>query len=125
MSNQNLHPEIQTILIHYLQTWRSNSTPTYIPSNSTLQTALYQQKHIGHLQFIEGYWSRLFNTCLSTHLNNINNTQSSLLLFLSKTQRRIWQIAWALWEHRNKFLHDRNKSFHPKEIKNLQEEITI
>ena len=82
------------------------------------------QQHIGHLQFIEGFWSIKFNQCQKLHFKNINSTQSSQLL-LSKVQRRIWKIAWALWEHRNNFLHDRNKSFHPQEIKDVVNEITF
>ena len=29
-----------------------------------------------------------------------------------------------MWDHRNKFLHDRNKSFHPNEIEDIIKEIT-
>ena len=28
-----------------------------------------------------------------------------------------------MWDHRNKFLHDRNHSFHPKEIDDMNKEI--
>ena len=34
-------------------------------------------------------------------------------------------VAWALWEHRNKFLHDRNKSFHPQEINEIHRDFAI
>ena len=119
MKTQNIHPEIQSIILNYLHSWRNQQQPTYLPSNPTLQNALQEQRHIGHLQFLEGFWSHKFHTCQKTHLNNINSVQSSQLL-LSKTQRRIWKIAWASWEHRNNFLHDRNKSFYPKEINDIK-----
>ena len=122
METQNLHPEIRSIIINHLQQWRINQPLTYTPSNPTLQQALYEQTHIGQLQFLDGFWSRKFETCQKKHLSNIKSLQSSQLL-LSKTQRRIWKVAWILWEHRNNFLHDRNKSFHPKEIKDIQREI--
>ena len=85
---------------------------------------MHEQRHICHLQFIEGFWSTKFNQCQTHHLKNINTTQSSQLL-LSKVQRRIWKVAWSLWAHRNNFLHDRNKSFHPQEIKDIVKEITF
>ena len=37
MHQQNLHPEIQTIITTYLQSWRTNIIPTYTPSNTILQ----------------------------------------------------------------------------------------
>ena len=89
MLKQNLHPEIQSIVTKYLHTWRHNQQPTFSPSNLTLQDALHEQRHIGHLQFIEGFWSSKFQQCQCTHLINIKSLQSSQLL-LSKTQRRIW-----------------------------------
>ena len=108
MNKQNLHPEIRTIILDYLRSWHNQSTPTFI----------------GHLQFLQGFWSHNFDTCFKVHLNNLNSLQSSQLL-LSKTQRQIWMVAWALWEHRNKFLHDRNKSFHPQEINEIHRDFAI
>ena len=118
IETQNLHQEIQDIIIHFLQQWRNHKSPTFKPSNPILQAAMHEQRHICHLQFIEGFWSTKFNQCQTHHLKNINTTQSSQLL-LSKVQRRIWKVAWSLWAHRNNFLHDRNKSFHPQEIKDM------
>ena len=122
MEKQSIHVEIQDIILHYLQSWRKQQQPRYNPSNPTLQTALHEQHHIGTLQFLEGFWSTKFYECQNIHLNNINSVQSSQFL-LSKTQRRIWKIAWEAWEHRNNFLHDQNKSFHPKEINDIKLEI--
>ena len=44
-------------------------------------------------------------------------------LLLSKVQRRVWHIAWKIWEHRNKFLHETNHSYHPTEIIAINAEI--
>ena len=38
-------------------------------------------------------------------------------------QRRIWLIAWKLWEHRNKYLHETRKSIHPQDVRNIHQEI--
>ena len=42
---------------------------------------------------------------------------------LSKTQRRIWMIAWNMWLNRNNTLHKEKLSIHPANIKNLNREI--
>ena len=52
-----------------------------------------------------------------------NQSNKSPQLLLSKLQRCIWLIAWKSWEHRNKFLHEENKSYHPEEIKLIKKEI--
>ena len=55
------------------------------------------------------------------HLDN--HIIRSPKLLLSQLQRKIWHIAWQLWEHRNLFLHDTNKSYHPQEIQAIDKEI--
>ena len=36
----------------------------------------------------------------------------SSILWMTKLQRRIWEIPWLLWEHRNNILHGDNNSDH-------------
>lgn len=38
-------------------------------------------------------------------------------------QRRIWQIAWDLWEHRNNLLHNEGNRAHRKEVEDLNSAI--
>ena len=105
-----------------MNNWRNHTKSKYQPSNHHMIQAHADQNRIGWDSFIEGFWSKSFNECQSEHLTHINNTKSSLLL-LSKAQRRIWKIAWHLWNHHNAILHDKNKSFHPSEIQNIDKEL--
>ena len=98
MQKQQIHNELIEVIIHNLNTWRNSKQPTYQPSNSTLQTAIKEQDNIGWNHFIEGFWFKNFILCQQIHFNTLNITKSTILL-LSKTQRRIWQIAWQLWDH--------------------------
>ena len=38
-------------------------------------------------------------------------------------KRRIWQIAWDMWGHRNNHLHDQLNSIHPQENININNKI--
>ena len=48
---------------------------------------------------------------------------ASAEILMSKVQRKIWHIAWEMWKHRNKFLHETNYSHHPQEIKEIDLEV--
>ena len=122
MTKNKIHSEITELILDNLNHWRNNTRSSYKPSNSTLLLALHQQRRIGWDSLIEGFWSKAFYICQKEHLELQNNTKSTILL-LSKVQRRIWQIAWRLWDHRNKILHDENKSFQPSDIQNINKKI--
>ena len=47
----------------------------------------------------------------------------SATLWMSRVQRRIWEIAWALWMQRNEWLHEDNKSVHFAEASAIHSEI--
>lgn len=123
MISQDLYPELVTLIITELNNWRDNHTSTYTPTNQHLQQALTSQRRIGWFHFIEGFWANSFVLCQQAFFDANNSPKSSTLL-LSKTQRRIWKVAWSLWSHRNQYLHDTNNSFHPQEIQNIDHEIT-
>ena len=122
MQSQQFHSEIIEVIIHNLNCWRENKQPTYIPANILLNKAVKEQRNIGWNHFIEGFWSKHFELCQQSHFESIKTTKSTVLL-LSKTQRRIWRIAWQLWNHRNNILHDSNHSFHPQELEQINQEI--
>ena len=52
-----------------------------------------------------GMWLRDWSILQQSHYDTIGSRRSGKL-WLSKLIRRIWQIAWNLWIHRNKALHE-------------------
>ena len=48
-----------------------------------------------------------------------NDDQKSPLLWMSKFQRRVWEIPWKLWEHRNQALHGDGSLIHIQEKRNI------
>ena len=112
-------------MIEYLNAWHHHS-PTQ-PSHQyspLLQQAIRQQSQIGWQSFIEGFWSSTWRKHQEEYLKSIK-TQRSALLWASRLQRRIWQIAWTMWEHRNNILHSDGKTIHQYETKLVDQEINI
>ena len=72
MDTQNLRPKFQSIVLNYPQSWRSNITPTYTPSITALQSVPHEQHKIGHIQFIEDFWSK--NSILASKLISTTST---------------------------------------------------
>ena len=77
---------------------------------------------MGWFPFILGFWSKQFLQCQTDHMKDMQSEKSPILL-LSKLQRQIWHIAWKAWEHRNTVLHEDQNSYHPEEIKLINNEI--
>ena len=44
-------------------------------------------------------------------------------LWIARFQRRIWEIAWQLWQQQNKFLHNDGRTIHFQETAAVNREI--
>ena len=121
-SKAQIHPEMIKAITVSITNWREGISTTYQTHHTLLKRALRNQKDIGWNNFIEGFWAKEWTECQAAHYSNISS-QRSAQLWISKTQRRIWKIAWYMWENRNKFLHETQHSIHPQEILLLDNEI--
>ena len=107
--------EMAQAIIEYLNSWHHDSAISDIQVySSRLQDALQQQNQIGWQSFLEGYWSIKWREYQTHHLVSIQSQRSSVL-WISQLQRRIWKVAWTLWEHRNTILHSEGKTIHQYE----------
>lgn len=116
-------PNMIDIIRDSLLEWR-NSSRGYlnVPNNALLRTAVRRQQNIGWRSFIEGFWTREWRECQHAHLANIRSKRSSLL-WITKVQRRIWEIAWKMWMHRNGALHNEGTTINRYEMRALDMEI--
>ena len=115
MLQNKVHSELKKLIIKGIEAWVYKTPITYSPSNQHLQRAQKLQDRIGWFPFLLGFWADSFFKCQQEYMQEQRHLKSPQLL-LSKVQRRVWHIAWKLWEHRNKFLHETNHSYHPTEI---------
>jgi hypothetical protein len=118
------HPELVELIVLGLTSWRNSSLLPleYDILEPTLIQAYRKQRRIGWRSFIEGYWAIDWRLCQAAHFNQINSQKSSIL-WISRVQRKIWHIAWKMWEQRNEFLHHNGETIHTYEMNALGEEI--
>ena len=123
MLASDIEPDIATSIISNLQGWYKNDFPTTSGTNNHLVSqAIRKQTHIGWKSFLEGFWVKEWEQAQNIYFKEKSSPKSTELL-ISKAQRRIWKIAWPLWLHRNEILHETQKSIHPQEMINLDEEV--
>jgi hypothetical protein len=116
-------PQLITIIRDSLLEWRLSSRGYQgRPQNDLLYTAVRRQNNIGWRSFIEGFWACEWRECQTLHFRDIRSKRSSLL-WITKVQRRIWEIAWKMWLHRNDTLHNDGSTIHKHEMRALDIEI--
>jgi hypothetical protein len=100
MLSNNGHPELVELIILGLTKWHNNERIplSYDILEPDLAKAWSKQRRIGWTSFIEGFWVIEWRACQTTYLKHINSHKSSTL-WISRVQRRIWLIAWNMWDH--------------------------
>jgi hypothetical protein len=112
MRAQQLHTTATNIICDSLDSWRySRPLPSIQTSDPTFRHAIQEQDALGWDNMIRGHtstaWATLFQEAI-----NFTNHRTTGILWMAKVQRKIWEIAWAMWEHRNKQLHVDGQSVH-------------
>jgi hypothetical protein len=124
MTTNHGHPELVELIIMGLSKWHSQEL---IPLEfeilePSLQRAYSQQRHLGWASFIEGYWSKEWQRCQTDYLQQLKSQKLSLL-WISRVQRKIWMIAWEMWEHCNTNLHHNGTTIHLYKMDAINHEI--
>jgi hypothetical protein len=102
--SNNTPPEMARMIVEGLSSWRhGNSTATtHIP---WLQTIIDRQSKFGWNNFFEGLILKDWRTEMTRNLSKLKLAKSSRRWAVALI-RKMWQVAWDLWEHRNGYLHD-------------------
>ena len=101
MTDNQADPTMQDYIIASLKGWRNgNPTPHAQRQQTSIREASEDQNLIGWHNLISGFISKQWRLIQQTHLKEIGSMKSPIL-WISRFQRRIWEIPWALWQHRN------------------------
>jgi hypothetical protein len=121
MSSVNTDPDIQSAILHFLQSWRNNTTPT-ITLDSDIAQLIQKQDTLGWQQFFEGWipvcWEeaqQLYYSLIQSHC-----TGRRWIISLIK---KLWNVAWDLWEHRNGILHNKENITTTTELRLLRQRV--
>lgn len=106
LGRQGTDPRVTTILITKLTTWRNSDvvTDTYVPR--ALLDIVKAQEQVGWRSFLEGRaaigWAEI-QQAFYTRKRKRRSGKRWLIAVL----RKMWDVAWDLWEQRNGILHDK------------------
>ena len=119
MENHRGDPDLTTLICGSLKSWR-NDRP--LPSTNTseylINEAIYKQDAIGWRSFLDGFIVTEWREIQKQFMER-NNELKSPLLWMTKFQRRVWEIPWKLWGHRNQTLHGDGNLIHIQEKRNI------
>ena len=102
MISHEINPDLALSICDNRHTWKYNMQPPQeFPLIQPLQHTIQMQQRIDRRQFIEEFWSPSWRTCQELHFKEIGSTKPAIL-WLSKTQCKVWMIAREQWQHRCK-----------------------
>jgi hypothetical protein len=78
---------------------------------------IQKQKECGWVNFFEGLILREWQLAMQLHLRWMRSQKSSKR-WVAALIRKMWQVAWDLWEHRNGYLHDREDNLLSIQVNN-------
>ena len=123
MRDNNAEPNLAENIITMLQTWREGKQhcPTTTGPRDH-QLAMTEQQRIGLRGIISGFYSKRW-TAIEDEFLRRKHSRLKGEQWIGKLQRRIWEIAWKMWEQRNRILHEDNHSMSEAEIQAIDREI--
>jgi hypothetical protein len=110
LQNQKTDPGIINVLCAKLLAWQSGSTETISVANvDGLREVVLKQDEIGWQSLLEGRPALGWSEVQGRFLQRINSRKSGLR-WLTALIQKLWDIAWDMWDNRNRVLHDTETS---------------
>ena len=99
-------PILAQNICNRLQQWRSNSEFPILPGSLTppIRAAIRDQDSLGWDKFLLGFWSNQWEGAQERYLQSIQS-KITIKRWITAIIRKLWDIVWDMWEHRNEKLH--------------------
>jgi hypothetical protein len=109
LAKQRTNNAVADVICSSLSAWRDGTT-LHPPRNNLLglRNAWVEQNDIGWDAAMEGRWSQSWIDIQDRHFLRIRKKRSGKR-WLTAVIRRMWDISWDLWDHRNQVQLDRKK----------------
>jgi hypothetical protein len=121
LHNIDTDPELITIIISYLNTWRDGSLLQPIPAHK-YRRLLELQDTIGARQFFEG-WLHVEWEHIQTQYYTDTKSRCSGKRWTIALINNLWEVAWDLWDFRNAVFHHQINQFLQADIEILDAKI--
>jgi hypothetical protein len=109
---QGTMPDIIVAVISGLNGWRNNSQEGGDLEDKDVILAFTKQSQAGWKHFFEGRPCYQWAQIQSTYFRDALQSYQSGKRWLIELIKKMWNIAWDLWEHRNGILHDGEAQAH-------------
>jgi hypothetical protein len=107
LAKKNTCPEIQDIILLRLRQWAFQQPYTsYTGSAWGLDEAVRQQDRIGWQAAFEGCWAKEWRQAQDKYIARQRSRYTSKR-WLIAVIKKLWEIAWDLWDKRNRIMHDK------------------
>jgi hypothetical protein len=103
MESHDTDPDLATLLIDMLCSWRDEATLPNTPAYG-LELLAIRQQELGGQALLEGRMSYEWEACQQAYLTFIRSRRTGKR-WSTQIIKKLWEIAWDLWEHRNGILH--------------------
>jgi hypothetical protein len=108
MDSVDTDPDISDAILHYLNSWRLDLDSSYVPP-FFLREAIDQQKSMGWNLMLEGWMAAEWELVQQAYYTFLKSRRTGKRWLISII-KKLWQVAWDLWDHRNKVLHESENS---------------
>jgi len=98
------NPLITDAILHGIHNWKTQSTGTEDWNRDT-RDASTEQQDIGWWNMLMGLHSNKWQLIQQSHYRHIGSKQSAKR-WTSLVIRKLWEIAWDMWQHRCRVAHD-------------------
>jgi hypothetical protein len=103
LSMKETDPDIRHAIVNYFKSWR-NGQPQVLFCPFLLEGVLYQQSLMGWRRFFEGWLVREWMNAQQAYYK-IKKSLSSGRRWAIELKKKMWDVAWDLWEHPDNILH--------------------
>ncbi len=118
MDSVDTDPDISKAILHYLNSWRSNSSSDYnVPF--WLRDTIKQQADIGWNLFLEGWIAKEWELVQQAYYQLIQSRRTGKRWLISII-KKLWQVAWDMWDHQNQILHEEENAVAQRILRQLQ-----
>ncbi len=110
-------PDIQNCILLHLRGWKDN-TQVDGPPSLLIEELLKHQAALGWRRFFEGWISREWTKAQQAYYQSTKSLRTGRRWTIALI-KKLGDIAWDLWEHRNGVLHESQNVVSETELRRL------
>jgi hypothetical protein len=116
-------PDIKHAILSHLKTWRHDQ-PQASLTPFLLENTILKQSQIGWRRFFEGWLVQEWTDAQQAYYK-ISKSLRSGKRWTIELIKKLWDVAWDLWEHRNSILHEAQNVVTDRSSRSLNRQVSL